>query len=84
MWSSVFFPLVLKYVPAYVGNSTSVLSHMVCPKFKSHVYKPQRWALLGEHLLYFAPGGPKRCFYGDMPNVPKEIVDEPINMAPLK
>jgi hypothetical protein len=35
---------VPKYIPNDVPNgNTSVLSHMVCPKFNSHVYKLQRW-----------------------------------------
>jgi len=29
-------------VPEGIPNSTSILSHMVCPKFNSHVYKFKR------------------------------------------
>jgi hypothetical protein len=33
--------------------------------------------------FYVAGGGPKRCFYWGVPNVPK-ISNVPINMAPYK
>jgi len=33
---------VLKVVPQDIPNSTLDLSHMVCPKFNSHVYKLKR------------------------------------------
>jgi hypothetical protein len=33
---------VLKDVPQDVPNSTSILSHMVCPKFSSHGYNLKR------------------------------------------
>jgi hypothetical protein len=29
-------------VPKDIPNNTSILSHMVCPKFNSHVYKLKR------------------------------------------
>jgi hypothetical protein len=32
-------------VPQDVWNNISNLSHMVCPKFNSHVYKQKRWAI---------------------------------------
>ncbi len=55
--------------------STSYLSHMVCPKFNSHVYKPKRWTPGECCCFYFAKlGGPKRCFYWGMPNVPKNLM----------
>jgi hypothetical protein len=31
--------------PQDVWNNASNLSHMVCPKFNSHVYKLKRWAI---------------------------------------
>jgi len=40
----------------HVPNSTSILSHMVCPKFNSHVYKLKRWNLKEHMNFYFAAG----------------------------
>ncbi len=34
-----------------IPNRTSDLSHMICPKFNSHVYKLKTWAT-GEHQLF--------------------------------
>jgi hypothetical protein len=76
-----FFHLVLNVfsscshgVPQVVPNSTTILSHMVCRKFNSYVYKVKRWAI-GEHIsFYFGVGGPKRCCYGGVPNVSKKLV----------
>jgi hypothetical protein len=80
---------VPKYIPHNVPNgNTSSLSHMVCSKFNSHVYKLQRWnpgRRGGQHIcLYLATGVQKRCFYWGMPNVQKKFADGPINMAPLR
>jgi hypothetical protein len=61
-------------VPQNFPNSTSVLSHMVCPKFNLHVCKLTRWSM-GEHFCFhFATQGQKRCFYWGVPNVPKTLV----------
>jgi len=38
---SLNFQVVLQKVP----NSSSLLSHIVCPKFNSHVYKQKSWAI---------------------------------------
>jgi hypothetical protein len=35
-----------------VPNGTSILSHMVCPKFNSHGYKLKRWAI-GQHICFY-------------------------------
>jgi hypothetical protein len=61
-----------------VPNNTSLTSHMVCPKFNSHVYKCKMWVKGSTH---FAIGCPKRCFYLGVPS--KDIGDGPINMAPF-
>jgi hypothetical protein len=53
-------------------NSTSDLSHMVCPKFNSHAYKLKRWASVFVTILWL--GSPKRCLYSECPSVPKELV----------
>jgi hypothetical protein len=43
-----------------VPNSTSVLSHVVYPKFNSHIYE-LKWSAIGEHnCSYFVTWGPKR------------------------
>jgi uncharacterized membrane protein YfcA len=41
----IMFPMCSHEVPHNVPNSTSVLSHMICPKFNSHLYKFIRWAI---------------------------------------
>ncbi len=52
----IMFPMcsheILKF-SQNAPNSTFVLSHMVCPKFNSHVYKLKRWALGRTHLFLF-------------------------------
>jgi hypothetical protein len=77
---------VPKYIPLNVPNgNTSVLSHMVCPKFNSCVYKLQGWDPVGSTFVSILQlGVQKRCFYWGMPNVPKKFADGPINMAALK
>jgi hypothetical protein len=75
---------VPRWVPQDVPNSTWVLSHVVCPKFNSPVYKLKRWKS-GVHIcFYFATRDPKRCFYCRHAQCCKKIVDRPINMAPKK
>jgi hypothetical protein len=75
-------PQFPKLFPQNVPNSTSALSHMVCPKFNSHVYKLKKLNLRMHICFYSAIGCPKRCIYWGIPNVPKKIGDGPINMAP--
>jgi hypothetical protein len=41
----IILPIFYHEVPHNVPNSTSVLSHMICPKFNSHLYKFIRWAI---------------------------------------
>jgi len=78
----LLFPLIPHDVP---NGNTSVLSHMVCPKFNSHVYKLQRWNVgASTFVSILQVGVQKRCFNWGMPNVPKKLADGPINMAPLK
>jgi hypothetical protein len=75
---------VPRCVPQDVPNSTWVLSHMVCPKFNSPIYKLKRWNP-GVHIcFYFASGSLKRCFYWGHAQCSQKIADGPINMAPLK
>ncbi len=63
--------IIIGYQEIYVSmffhcNGHNEWSHMVCPKFNSHVYKLKR--KLGEHVcFYIATGGPKRCFIGGLP-----------------
>jgi hypothetical protein len=70
-------------VPQYVPNNTSILSHMICPKFDSHVYKLKKMGQREAHLFLFCNRDPKRCFYWGGPNVPKTIGDVPINVMCL-
>jgi hypothetical protein len=67
---------VHKCVPQHDPNSTWVLTHMVCPKFNSHVYKLKTWNLVWKHIcFYFAVGGSMKCFsIGACPNVPKKLL----------
>jgi hypothetical protein len=58
-----FFCLVLNVfsscshgVPQLVPNSTTILSHMVCPKFNSYVYKLKRWPIGWRLCFYFGIG----------------------------
>jgi hypothetical protein len=44
--------------------------------------KLKRWAIGEAHLFLFETWGPKMCFYWGVPNVPKNIGDSSINMAP--
>ncbi len=63
-------------------NSTQVLSHMVCPKFNSPVYKLKWWNLRDYISFYFAIGVHRGAsFIGGMPNVPKKLLMGWINMA---
>jgi hypothetical protein len=43
-------------VPQDIPYSTSDLSHTVCPKFNSHVYKLKRWAIIDHICFYYATG----------------------------
>jgi len=59
---SVFLPCSHK-VPQVVPNNTSVLSHMVCPKFNFCIYK-----LKSDHIcFYFATGVQKGASIGECP-----------------
>jgi len=49
-------------VPQDVPNNTSILSHMICPKFNSHVYKLKKVRQRGTHLFPFCNRDPKRWF----------------------
>jgi hypothetical protein len=65
---------VPKWVPQDVPNSTSILSHTVCPEFNSHVYKLKMYAE-GEHIcFYFATGVQRGASIGGMANVPKTLL----------
>ncbi len=67
-------PQFPKLFPQNVLNSTSALSHMVCPKFNSHVYKLKKVDHREHISIYFALGGPKSCIYWGIPNVRKKLV----------
>jgi hypothetical protein len=73
-------PQFLKLFPQNDPTSTSALSHMVCPKFNSHLYKLKKVDHREHICFYFAIGGPMRC----ITQCSKKIGDEPINMAPYK
>jgi hypothetical protein len=61
-------------VPEFIPYSTSILSHMVCPKFNPHVYKLKRSAI-GEYIcLNFEIGSPKKCFHWGVLNVPNFLL----------
>jgi hypothetical protein len=87
MFSSCFHevPQVLKLFPQDIPSSTSILSHMICPKFNSHIYKLKKGRLSGEHIcFYFATGVQRGASIegSSKPKVPKKIGDGPIQEAP--
>jgi hypothetical protein len=47
----------------------SPISHMFYPKFKSHVYKMNGWAIVEHVCFHFATGAPMRCFCWGMPEM---------------
>ncbi len=68
-------------VPQHVHNSMSDVSHMVCPKFNSHVYELKKGRTQGEHIcFYFATG----ASIGGSAQMFQNIDDGPINMVPSK
>jgi hypothetical protein len=69
------FPSSSQVIPQYFCNSTSdYLSHMVCPKFKSHVYKLKRW-VMGEHIcFYFVTGVQRGASIGECPMFQKHCL----------
>ncbi len=81
---SMCYHHVPKCVPNDVPNSTSVLSHTVCPKFNCLVYKLKRSNPRVDICFYFATVVQRGASIGGMPNVPKTFADGPINMAPPK
>jgi hypothetical protein len=61
-------------VPQDIPNNTSILSHMVCPKFYSQVYKLKKWAK-GEHIcFYFVIKIQRGVFIGEGPMFQKQLV----------
>jgi hypothetical protein len=68
-----FFPCS-QCVPQDVPNSTWVLSHMVCPKFNSPIYKLKRWNP-GVHICFYLQVAVWRgASIGGMLNVPKKML----------
>jgi hypothetical protein len=62
-------------VPQDVPNSTSVLLHMVCPKFNSHVYNKLKRYSIGKYIcFYFATWDPKRSFHWGVLNMSKKLL----------
>ncbi len=64
-----------------VHNHTSILSHMVCPKFNSHVYKLKGKLRVSIFAFTLQLGSkevlllsPKRCFYWEVHNAPRKLV----------
>ncbi len=69
-WGSSSSQVVSWVIP----NSTLDLSHMVCPKFNSHVYKLKRSATWEHICLYCVNRDPIRWFYWGVPNVLKNLM----------
>jgi hypothetical protein len=55
----IMFPWGSQVIPQYFCNSISDLSHMVCPKFNSDVYKLKRW-VTGEYICFCFVTGVQR------------------------
>jgi len=86
-----FFSLVLNVfsscshgVPQVVPNSTIILSHMVCPKFNSYVYKVKRWAYRGTHFFLFWDWGSKEVLLWGSAQCFEKIGDGAINVFSFK
>ncbi len=63
-----------RVVPQDVPNSTSILSHIVCPKFNSHVYELKSY-VVGEYIcFYFTNVGPKRCVHWGVHTIPRKLL----------
>ncbi len=57
-WVGIVFVVVFSLFPwgsQFVPNSTSILSHMVCPKFNSHVYKLKKVGNMGANFFPWFP-----------------------------
>jgi hypothetical protein len=85
LFAFALFPIFSHGVPHDVPNSTSDLSHMVCPKFNSHVYKLKRWVIEGaQSLLFVLRLGSKEVLPLGSAQCSEKFDDGPIHMAPLK
>jgi hypothetical protein len=62
-------------VPQVVPNSITILSHMVCPKFNSDVYKVKRWAIGERICVFFWDWGSKEVLLMGRPQCSKKIGD---------
>jgi hypothetical protein len=60
-------------VPQGIPNSTSILSHMVCRKFNSHVYK-LKGRLLGNTSVFFLHGVQRDASIGECSMFPKNML----------
>jgi hypothetical protein len=61
------FPWGSQVIPQYFCNSTSDLSHTVCPKFNSHVYKLKRWVIGEYSCSCFVTGVQRGASIGECP-----------------
>jgi hypothetical protein len=72
-------------VPQDIPYSTSDLSHTVCPKFNSHVYKPKRWAIIDHICSIMQLGSKEALLLGGLPNIASFVFDhKPNNLASYK
>ncbi len=81
IYLSIRLPKFPSYSPKDVPNSTSILSHLVCPKFNSHVYKLKRYSKLGHICFYFTPGSRELLLLRSA-QCSKTFGREPIKVAP--
>jgi len=80
---SSLFPICSHDVPpicSCVPNSTPILSHMVCPKFNSHVYKLKKAGSRGIHLFLFCNWGSEEVLSLGSVQCSKKIADGPMIM----
>jgi len=74
-----------KVVPQDFPNSTSALSHMVCAKSNSHVYKLKKVGHRRAHLYLFCYLGSKEVLLlGEECPMFRKSGDGPINVPPFK
>jgi hypothetical protein len=78
-WIFSLLPMCSHHIPKHVPNSTWILSHMVCPKFNSHLYKLKRWSLKEHMIFYFATWGTKVILLEHAQCSQKQLPDGTIN-----
>ncbi len=72
------FLQVPKLFPQDIPNNTSVLPHIICPKFKSHVYELKRCTIVKHSCFYLRLGVQRGASVRESRMCFKSIDDRPI------